>query len=470
MTLRLFNTLSGKLDEFKPQNLPEVRMYTCGPTVYDFAHIGNFRTFIFQDLLKRYLTYKGFKVRHVMNVTDVDDKTIAGALREKKSLKEFTKKYTDAFFEDLKILGIQPADEVLFATDTIPSMVEMIKTLVAKDHAYEKDGSVYFRVASFKEYGKLSKKKLEANVTQERVLSDEYDKEEGADFALWKKAKEEDIQVGAVWDSPWGKGRPGWHIECSTMSLKAFNNETLDIHAGGEDLIFPHHENEIAQSESCTGKKFVNYWLHTRHLLVDGKKMSKKDKNFYTLRDLLKKGFNPLAIRYLLFSTHYRSQLNFTLDGLSAAKESIKRVYDFCYDARKNYNWPNKEDRAGHAIVREARVGFENVMDDDLNISAGLAFIFDAIKKVNLLKDPKEKMFAAFDLENVIRSIDQVLGVFDFGKEVLLPPEVQKLQQEYAQAKAKKDYKKVDELREKNKKLGYRFEDTPQGVRVKKII
>lgn len=464
MTLRLFNTLSNQIEDFKTLKGNEVRMYTCGPTVYDFAHIGNFRTFIFQDLLKRYLTYQGFKINHVMNVTDVDDKTIAGALREKKPLKEFTGKYTDSFFEDLETLGIQPANQILFATDTVPAMVEMIKTLVQKNHAYEKDGSVYFRVASFKEYGKLSKKKLEGNMVGARVEQDEYEKEEGADFALWKKAKEEDVKVGAAWDSPWGKGRPGWHIECSTMSLQAFLGETFDIHTGGEDLIFPHHENEIAQSECATGKKFVNFWLHARHLLVDGKKMSKKDKNFYTLRDLLNKKINPYAIRYTLISGHYRQQLNFTFESLQASNESIRRVTNFWADSLLDSAHLDKKKPSQSSFAQDIKE-FEEALDDDLNVPKALSVIFDVVKKCY----SRQMKYEAGELKRFLHDVNQVLGVFEFG-EIKLTHEMQDLKTKYTAAKTAKDYKQVDELRSQAKKLGYRFEDTPQGVRVKKII
>lgn len=463
MTLKLFNTLSGTLEEFKPIQANEVRMYTCGPTVYDFAHIGNFRTFIFQDLLKRYLGYKGFKVRHVMNITDVDDKTIAGAIREKSSLVDYTQKYTDAFLEDLRALGIEPANEVLFATQTIPEMIEMIKVLITKDHAYVKDGSVYFRVASFKDYGKLSKKKLEGNIVGARVEQDEYEKEEGADFALWKVAKDEDIKVGAAWDSPWGRGRPGWHIECSTMSLKAFNQETFDIHTGGEDLIFPHHENEIAQSESCTGKKFVNYWLHARHLLVDGKKMSKKEQNFFTLRDLLSKKMNPLAIRYALISGHYRTQFNFTLEGIQASAESIRRISNLWADSLLDGMQTDRKKLSDSPFAQDAKA-FEDALDDDLNVPKALAVIFDVVKKCY----SRQIKYEAGELKRFLKEVNDVLGVFDFG-EVKLPAEIETLKAKYTSAKQAKNYDEVDALRSQVKKLGFRFEDARDGIKVKKI-
>ena len=471
MSLQLFNTLSGRKEEFKPIHGKEVRMYTCGPTVYDYAHIGNFRTYVFQDHLKRYLTHQGYQVRHVMNITDVDDKTIAAANQKGVSLSEYTGVYTKAFFEDLKTLGIGEPDEVLFATKTVPQMIRLIEALVKKKHAYEKDGSVYFRVASFPNYGKLSKKNLEKNMIGARVDQDEYEKEEGADFALWKRAKEEDIAAGAAWDSPWGKGRPGWHTECSAMSLMAFNNETLDIHTGGEDLIFPHHENEIAQSESVTGKKFVNYWLHARHLLVDGKKMSKKEKNFYTLRDLLKKNLNPMAIRYLLLSAHYRNPLNFTLESLQASWESLRRVNNFWIDhfSGKQYVRLSSSGKGKvSSFLNGAKAAFINALDDDLNASQALAVIFELIRKVNAVPSEDANLVEFQEVEFFLNDINRIFGVFEFYEQELSIP-VQDLSKAYLEAHRDKDYKKKNELREAARKLGYRFEDARDDIKVKKI-
>src|SRR3989338_4733469 len=327
--IKFFDTFSGKLKDFDLPQGSEVKLYTCGPTVYDYAHIGNFRTFVFEDLLRRFLEYKGYKVKHVMNVTDVDDKTIAGAARDVGAIHElplhrlqgFTERYIQAFHEDLKTLNILPPTKEPRATQEIQVMIQLIEQLIKNGKAYMSDGSVYYRVASFPNYGKLSKKDLKQNIKGARVDVDEYEKEEGADFVLWKKSKENEPS----WDSPWGKGRPGWHIECSAMSMK-YLGETFDIHAGGEDLIFPHHENEIAQSEGATGKPFVKYWLHTKHLLVDGKKMSKSLGNFYTLKDLLEKGYSARAVRYVLISTHYRETLNFTVESIKAAERALQRV------------------------------------------------------------------------------------------------------------------------------------------------
>lgn len=485
--MKLFNTLSGQLEEFKPLSAKEVRMYACGPTVYDFAHIGNFRTFVFEDLLRRFLEYKGFEVKHVMNVTDVDDKTIAGAnanvgagpcARPQEGqpqgvaptreltvdlLNHYTKKYLDAFNEDLKTLNILPPAQQPKATAEIPEMVKLISKLIEKKAAYVSDSSVYYRVESFTNYGKLSKKDLKQNIKGARVDVDEYEKEDGSDFALWKKAREGEPS----WDSPWGKGRPGWHIECSAMSMKCLG-ETIDIHAGGEDLIFPHHENEIAQSEAATGKPFVKYWLHAKHLLVNGEKMSKSKGNFYTLRDLLAKGYDPMAIRYVLLATHYRSQLNFTLEGINAGREALKRIRDFWFE-RKN---DSSQKGSGEAakLLGETQHKFDSALAEDLNTSQALAAIFDLIKKVNLIpkdkigKDENKKIISFF------AKIDSVLGVFSsemFGDEI--PGEIKRFVKEREEARKSRDFKKADEIRAKIKDLGYVIEDNPKGVLVKKI-
>lgn len=382
--IRFFNTLSGKLEEFQTLHENEVRMYTCGPTVYDYAHIGNFRAFVFEDLLRRFLEFKGFRVKHVMNITDVDDKTIAGAGREGKALEEFTARYIQAFFEDLQALNILPANHpsgLPRATGEIPAMIALVEKLIRKRIAYVNDGSVYYRVSLFPTYGKLSKKKLEKNLTGARVDVDEYDKEESSDFALWKQAKPSE----PAWDSPWGKGRPGWHLECSAMSMK-YLGETFDIHAGGEDLIFPHHENEIAQSEAATGKPFVRYWLHCKHLLVNGEKMSKTKGNYYTLRDLLAKGYDPMMIRYVLLTSHYRTQLNFTLESLNAAANSLNdlklfysSVTNHCTRMKRSFS---TSDQLGVEIDR-LESGMEESLADDLNISSAMASLFLFIGKAD---------------------------------------------------------------------------------------
>lgn len=381
-----YNTLKNAREEFKSVRPGAAGLYTCGPTVYDYAHIGNFRAFVFEDLLRRFLECAGYEVRHVMNLTDVDDKTIAGAQREKQGLLDYTAKFTDAFNEDLKTLNcLVPASQPR-ATQKIKQMQDLIQKLMDKGIAYENKGSVYYRVAKFPGYGKLSKKKLEMNITgaSERVESDEYEsKEEASDFVLWKSAKEGEDAIGAAWDSPWGKGRPGWHIECSAMSIEELG-EQFDIHAGGEDLIFPHHENEIAQSEGATGKDpFVKYWLHCKFLLVDGQKMSKSKGNFYTLRDLLAKDCDPMALRYALLAAHYRSPLNFTLEGVKEAGEFIRKL-DECY-------WQCVSRQAGAPIegktlARKPQDIFNQmlgVLADDLNISGCVAVLLEGISLIN---------------------------------------------------------------------------------------
>lgn len=461
--MKFFNTLSGQLEEFKPLSGNEVRMYTCGPTVYDFAHIGNFRTFIFEDLLRRFLEYKGFKVNHIMNVTDVDDKTIVGASKEGVPLEQFTRKYLDAFNEDLKTLNILSPTKQPKATAEIPVMLKLIEQLIAKKAAYVSDGSVYYRVESFKNYGRLSKKDLKQNIKGARVDVDEYEKEDGSDFALWKKAREGE----SSWDSPWGKGRPGWHVECSAMSMK-YLGESFDVHAGGEDLIFPHHENEIAQSESATGKPFVKYWLHAKHLLVDGEKMSKSKGNFYTLRDLIAKGYDPMAIRYVLLATQYRSSLNFTLEGIQAGREALKRIRDFWFE-HKSQNQNKNGSGEISKLIEEAQNKFDHALEEDLNTPQAMASIFDLIKKVNSTKN-KIAHGENKKIDQFFKKIDAVLGVFSgniFSEEV--PAEIKKLVQERLDARAKRDFKKADEIRSRIKDLGFGIEDSPEGVQIKKL-
>ncbi|MBL8189302.1 MAG: cysteine--tRNA ligase, partial [Acidobacteria bacterium] len=346
--LKLYNTLSNQVEEFKPLEANKASMYVCGPTVHDFAHIGNFRTFLFADLLRRYLKFKGYKVHHVMNITDVDDKIIRKSIEKGQSLRDYTEIYTNYFFEDLYALGAEAPEEILRATDHIPEMVDIIKRLDANGHTYESEGSTYFRINTFDGYGKLSKVKFEGNVVgaSERVDSDEYEAKENArDFVLWKAAKPDE----PFWETELGKGRPGWHIECSAMSMKALG-ETFDIHAGGIDLVFPHHENEIAQSEGATGKPFVRYWVHAEFLMVEGQKMSKSLGNFFTFRDLVEKGYTPRAIRYLLLSAPHHKQLNFTLEGLRGAESTVARLNDF----RQRLTEVQPEQGATPAIARMA--------------------------------------------------------------------------------------------------------------------
>ncbi len=459
--LKLFNTLTRKKEIFKPIKKDYVGLYTCGPTVYDYAHIGNFRAYIFGDLLKRYLKYKGFKVKHVMNLTDVDDKTIKGSQKEHTSLDEYTSRYKKAFFEDIKVLNIEKADIYPEATKHIKEMVTLIKILLEKKNAYKSDdGSIYYDVSKFKDYGKLAQLKIKELKTGARVKQDEYEKEEANDFALWKSYSKEDRD--AFWETEIGKGRPGWHIECSVMSSK-YLGETFDIHTGGVDLIFPHHTNEIAQSEAATEKKFVKYWLHNEHLLVEGKKMSKSLGNFYTLRDLLQKGYSPKAIRLLLLSTHYRQKLNFTFKGVEGAKNSIERLDNFVFNLR-NITETKDNPKVG-SLIKETEQKFEEKMDDDLNISEALAVIYDFINKIYKLEISKKD---AEKIISLMKKFDSILSVMEFDKKDEISDEVKKLIDEREEARKKKEWKKADEIRNELKKKGIELIDTKEGVQWKK--
>ncbi|MFA5159847.1 MAG: cysteine--tRNA ligase [Candidatus Omnitrophota bacterium] len=470
MTIRFHNTLSGELEEFKPLKDGEVTFYACGPTVYHYAHIGNFRTFVFEDLLRRFLEFRGFKVKHVMNITDVDDKTIAGAVREKKTLREYTAFYTQAFLDDMKTLNMLASSIQPRATEEIPAMIELIQKLIAKEVAYKaEDGSVYYRVAKFKDYGKLSKKKLDGNIAGARVDVDEYEKEEGADFVLWKAAKEGEPS----WDSPWGKGRPGWHIECSAMCMRHLG-ETVDIHAGGEDLVFPHHENEIAQSEAATGKQFVRYWLHAKHLLVNGEKMSKSKGNFFTLRDLLEKGYDPMAIRYALLSVHYRNQLNFTFKSLKESREVIEKL-DNCYwgcASRLGQNvdpkdWDSKYCR--EIVIDPAIQGITKWLNEDLNIAGALADFLEAVSEIN-------KCFSQMNEKDLVlcveffKKMDSLFG-FDIASIEEIPDNVRTALEQYAEARKARDFATSDLMRKKIVGLGWLVKDGRPGEpsTVKKI-
>jgi cysteinyl-tRNA synthetase len=463
----LFNTLSRQKEAFTPLNDGKVKMYTCGPTVYDYAHIGNFRAFLFEDLLKRWLKFRGFEVLHVMNLTDIDDKTIKGSQKQQIPLRKFTGFYVKAFFEDIKALNILPADVYPRATDTIPEMVNIIKKLMAKDYAYRgEDGSIYFSVCKFPNYGELSHIKVGELKAGARVSQDEYCKEEAQDFALWKAWTPEDGDV--YWETELGKGRPGWHIECSAMSMK-YLGETFDIHCGGVDNMFPHHENEIAQSEAASGKKFVNYWMHNEHLQVEGKKMSKRDGNFFTLRDLLAKGYDPIAIRYLLISTHYRQQFNFTFEGLEASKGAIERLKNF---VRRLHDAEGK-DSQGKVAAQNAKVQacFGGAMDDDLNVAIAMASLFDYVREINLLMDSGlvSKSEAA-EAGGLMMQFDSVLGVI--GKvevEEALSSDIDALVQKREEARKSKNWKEADAIRAQLKAMGIVLEDTAQGVRWHKV-
>jgi cysteinyl-tRNA synthetase len=461
--LRLYNTLTRIKEEFQPIHPGEVRLYTCGPTVYDFAHIGNFRAFMFEDIMRRYLIYKGYRVTQVMNLTDVDDRTIRGARQAKIPLAEYVHLYSQEFFADLKTLRIQPAEHYPAATAHIPEMVALINRLIERGYAYAAGGSVYFKVDAFPNYGKLShleERQLQAGASG-RVDTDDYAKEDVRDFALWKGWTEADGDV--YWETELGKGRPGWHIECSAMAMK-YLGYPIDIHAGGIDLVFPHHENEIAQSEAATGQAFVQHWMHCQHLLVDNQKMSKSLGNFYTLRDLLKQGYSARAIRYSLLSTHYRQAQNFTLEGLGAAEASVQRLQDFMT------NLPTAEgtDTPVEGLIRQAMRQFEEGMDDDLNISLGLAAIFEFVREVNrLLAEGRLSQENAQAVMAAMRQFDQVLGLLD-EEEAAADAEVERLAQEREQARKRRDFATADRLRAQIAALGYVIEDTPRGPRLKR--
>jgi len=443
--LKLYNTLTRKKEAFKPIKNKEVGMYSCGPTVYDFAHIGNLRAYIFSDILRRYFEYLGLKVKNVMNLTDVDDKTIKRSREEGIKLKELTQKYEKAFLEDIRSLNIIKPNIMPRATEHIKEMVALIKGLLKKGYAYKTEDGIYFSIKKFRDYGKLARIDFSKLKQTERMKKDIYEKEETRDFALWKFWTQEDGNV--FWETEIGKGRPGWHIECSAMSMK-YLGESFDIHTGGVDLVFPHHQNEIAQSEAATGKKFVNYWLHNEWLLVDGKKMSKSLGNFYTLRSIMEKGFKPLSLRYLYLSNHYRSQLNFTLENLKNAQNSYERlkniVKELKYDGKVNEEY-----------LRD----FEKAMDQDLETSKALQVLW------TLVRDEK-----AQGKVETIGKMDEVLGLKLLEKEkIKVPAEIQQLVDEREKARENKNFKLSDELRQKMKEKGWWVDDTPEGPKVKKL-
>lgn len=464
MALRFFNTMSRTKEEFQPLEQGKVRMYTCGPTIYNFAHIGNFRAYIFEDLLRRYLEFRGYGVHHVMNLTDVEDKIIRTCRETGEPLKSITSRYAQAFFDDLKTLGVRPAHAYPAATDHIEEMVQLIQALGEKGHTYEADGSIYFRLSSFPGYGKLSHMDLEQlqSGASGRVDRDEYNAESARDFALWKAWDEEDGEV--FWETALGKGRPGWHVECSAMAMK-YLGESFDIHCGGVDNIFPHHENEIAQSECATGRQFVRYWLHCAHLVVDGKKMSKSLGNFYTLRDLLSKGINALAIRWVLAATHYRQPNNFAFDAVDAADNSLARLRDF--RIRLGELRGKGEDYL--AACEKCEQDFIAAMDDDLNISGALGVVFDFVRDTNRLADDgRLGQDGAAQALALLDRLDQVTGLFAPPLETEAPQEILDKVAERQQARRSKDFKRADALRDELAAAGWILEDTADGPRVKR--
>jgi cysteinyl-tRNA synthetase len=469
--IQLHNTLSGIVEPFVPQKPGEVRMYTCGPTVYDYAHIGNYRTFVFQDILRRFLKLRGFQLHHVMNLTDVDDRIIANAAAAGKSLRDYTAKFAQAFFDDCKALSIEPPEHWVRATDHIDDMVQLIQRLQEKTFTYPSEGSIYYRIAKFPNYGKLSKIDLTGIQAGARVDNDRYEKESARDFALWKAPKPGEH----FWETAIGPGRPGWHIECSAMAMK-YLGETLDIHAGGIDLAFPHHENEIAQSEAATGKPFARYWLHAEHLLVEGEKMSKSLGNFFTLRDLFAKGYKPSALRFALASVPYRKQLNFTFDGLKQAANSVERLRNFADRLRQGKFPAGKQDGMAKRVAQAAEE-FDAGLSDDLNTARALAAVFDLVRDVNIAMDKGDfrqgdvtavqQFLATFDkVFTVLEDNDaQKLQALGYGSaEVgLSDAEIEKLVADRVAAKKKRDFAAADRIRKELADRGIILEDAKDG-------
>ncbi len=462
MSIKFYNTLTKNKEEFQPIIKGEVKLYTCGPTVYDTAHIGNFRTFLFEDLLKRFLLLKGYKVTHVMNLTDVDDKTILRSNNENISVHDLTEKYIKLFFSDLHALKIIPADHYPKATEHVPEMIEMIEKLIENGYAYKSnDNSVYFKIDKFEEYGKLANLNLAEQKKTQRIVTDDYSKENPQDFVLWKAWKMDDGEV--FWNSPWGKGRPGWHIECSAMSTK-YLGEHFDIHCGGVDNIFPHHENEIAQSECANNNKFVNYWLHSEHLLIDGRKMSKSAGNFYKIADLIEMGFTPEALRYLLLSGHYRTNINFSVDKKHEALKVIQRINDF-YNRLMDLS--AKCDDTDKLPV-EYKL-FENALEDDLNAPEALAVFFEWMRKTNAQID--SGLFEEKEIISAIKFIEKFNSVFDIiVKKSKIPQIISTLVKKRAHAKDVMDWEKADEIRNQILELGWIVEDTPIGFKLKPVL
>ncbi|MHC5079436.1 MAG: cysteine--tRNA ligase [Planctomycetota bacterium] len=463
MSLHLYNTLTRKREPFTPLKPGRVSIYTCGPTIYGPPQIGNLRAFVFYDILVRTLETSGLQVDHVMNVTDVDDKTIRTSREKGMSLKAFTEEIAEDFFRQLKALRCRPASHYPRATESIPEMVSLIETLREKGHTYEMGGSTYFRVESFSGYGKLSGFDIKELKAGARVDADEYEKEGASDFALWKGWQEEDGEV--YWETALGKGRPGWHIECSAMALKHLG-ETLDIHGGGSDLIFPHHENEIAQSEAATGKPFVRYWLHNGWLLSEGKKMSKSLKNYYVLSDIEARGYTGVDLRYFFLTNQYRQQFNFTWKGMAGAAAALARIRDFftrLSEAEGEADLPQVE-----ASVAKALGHYREAMDDDLNTAEALGAVHSLMTEVNRLGGAESLSRSdAARVRTALLDMDRVLALLPQEGEAI-PEEIQALARERLEARTRGDYTRADALRDQIKALGYVLEDTPKGPRLKK--
>ncbi len=443
MAIKFYNYLTKTKEEFKPIKDNQVGLYTCGPTVYDRVHIGNLRTYIFEDILKRILNYNGLETNHIMNITDVEDKIIKKMQSENKTLEEVTEPYTEYFYKDLEKLNIKKADKYPKATEYIEEMIRLISTLLEKEIAYKSDdGSIYFNISRYQKYGKFSNLKKENIKHGARIKGDEYEKENLGDFVLWKAVKEGEPS----WDAPFGNGRPGWHIECSAMSMK-YLGETFDIHAGAVDLIFPHHENEIAQSEAVTGKKFVNFWMEGEHLLVDNKKMSKSLGNFYTLENIENKGFSPLAFRYLMLSTHYRNKINFTWESLASAQKGLDNL------KRQISELGNEVGEINEEYKKE----FTEKINDDLNAPQALAVSQKLVKSD----------FTNEDKLATVLDFDKVLGLELEPQKIEVPDEIQQLANDREKARQGKDWEKADELRKKIEKKGWLIKDTKKGSEIK---
>jgi len=468
--MHIYNSLSRTKEELRPIEPGHVKFYTCGPTVYNFAHIGNFRAYTFEDILRRVILYNGLRVTQVMNLTDIDDKTIRGAQETGVPLKSFTKPYIDAFFDDLKALNIQPAEHYPAATDHIPEMIALIAKLFERGLAYtSEDGSVYFSVDKLPGYGKLARLDRQNLRAGARVAQDEYEKESYGDFALWKAWDEGDGDV--AWDSPWGRGRPGWHLECSAMSMH-YLGETFDLHTGGIDNLFPHHENEIAQSEGATGKPFVTYWMHCAHLRVNGEKMSKSLGNFFTLRDLFEKGWSGREIRMVLINGHYRQPLNFTFDALEAARTALARI-DECVGALEECAGGAAPADSVPAWAAEARDAFTAAVNDDLNIPEAFAALFALVRGSNsALRDSKLSAADAATLLALFDRMDSVLGVIRFGRAArtdAVPAEITALVEARAAARAAKEWAESDRLRDELAAKGWEVRDSKEGQKLKKL-
>jgi cysteinyl-tRNA synthetase len=469
--IRFHNTLGGKIEAFAPQKGNEVRMYTCGPTVYDYAHIGNYRTFVFQDILRRFLKLRGYKMKHVMNLTDVDDRIIANSAAAGVSIRDYTEKFAQAFFDDCKTLSIEAPEHWIRATEHIDDMVKLIERLQEKTYTYPSEGSIYYRIAKFPSYGKLSNIDVTGIQAGARVDVDRYEKESARDFALWKAPKPGEH----FWETPIGKGRPGWHIECSAMAMK-YLGETLDIHTGGIDLAFPHHENEIAQSEGATGKPFVHYWMHAEHLLVEGEKMSKSLGNFFTLRDLFAKGYKPSALRFALASVPYRKQLNFTFDGLQQAASSVERLRNFAARLAQG-KFPAGKQKGMAARIAEAADEFDAGLSDDLNTARALAAAFDLLRETNIAMDKGDfRQGDVAAVQEFLANFDRVFAIMEdndaeklraigFGDADSGPSaaEIEKLIADRQTARQRRDFAASDRIRKELADRGILIEDSKDG-------